>query len=238
MSSSSLAFAVSSPEVAVELRDPDRELVRTVDLNEAATWRFERGPGVRRPASYKGQRNWVGAWWFSKSGEFVPYESWVERDWLIALDRSPDVRAVVAQPMTLHLAAGRHTPDFFVRHSDGSVEIVDVRPDDRIGDVDAAKFEQTDAACALVGWGYLRVGEMPPVELANLRWLAAYRHPWCAVVGPVGSGAVLDALGSERLPVNALADKIGCRIAAIPVVFHLMWAGVVQFHESLPFEAP
>jgi len=34
----------------------------------------------------RGQRNWPGWWWFSRIGEHVGYESWVERDVLMALD--------------------------------------------------------------------------------------------------------------------------------------------------------
>lgn len=64
------------------------------------------------------------------------YESWVERDTLMALDADPDVIAVSSQPMWLHWinAAGqaqRHAPDFFARHADGTGVLIDVRPDRR-----------------------------------------------------------------------------------------------------------
>jgi hypothetical protein len=50
----------------------------------------------------------------------VGYESWVERDVLMALDADPGVEAVASQPMWLHWVsetgkARRHAPDFFVR---------------------------------------------------------------------------------------------------------------------------
>ena len=55
---------------------------------------FERAAPVRGFASYRGQRNWPGSWWFSRTGEHVGYESWVERDTLMALDADPDVNPV------------------------------------------------------------------------------------------------------------------------------------------------
>jgi hypothetical protein len=33
------------------------------------------------------------------------------------------------------------------------------------------------ATAAMAGWAYDRVGELPAVRAANLRWLAGYRHP-------------------------------------------------------------
>ena len=40
-----------------------------------------------------------------------------------------------------------------------------------------AAFAATELACAAVGWGYRLVDAPDPVVLANLRWLAGYRHP-------------------------------------------------------------
>jgi hypothetical protein len=70
----------------------------------AACWhlRFERMSPVRGFASFRGQRNWPGWWWFSRTGTHVGYESWVERDTLMALDADPGVEAVASQPMWLH----------------------------------------------------------------------------------------------------------------------------------------
>ena len=60
------------------------------------------GP-VRGFASFRGQRNWPGWWWFSRTGEHVGYESWAERDVLMALDADPGVEVVASQPMWLHV---------------------------------------------------------------------------------------------------------------------------------------
>lgn len=88
-------------DVEVEYVDPDRGRERRP---LAACWsaRFERVSPVRGFASFRGQRNWPGWWWFSRTGEHVGYESLVERDVLMALDADPGVEAVASQPMWLH----------------------------------------------------------------------------------------------------------------------------------------
>jgi hypothetical protein len=54
-----------------------------------------------------------------------------------------------------------HVPDFFVRMVNVAAVVVDVRPDTRIGVMDAEKFAATAELCAWHGSAYRRVGEMP-----------------------------------------------------------------------------
>jgi hypothetical protein len=63
---------------------------------------FERVAPVRGFASFRGQRNRPGLWWFATTGEHVGHESWLERDRLMVLDADPEVVGVAAQPMWLH----------------------------------------------------------------------------------------------------------------------------------------
>jgi hypothetical protein len=45
------------------------------------------------------------------------------------------------------------------------------------------------AVAGEVGWAYDRVGELPAVRAANLRWLAGYRHPrYACAAGDGGAG--------------------------------------------------
>jgi hypothetical protein len=155
-------------------------VLRREPLGGCWNFAFERVAPVRGFASFRGQRNRPGVWWFATTGEHVGHESWLERDRLMALDADPEVVGVAAQPMWLHWASAsgrlvRHAPDFFAR-ADGTGVVIDVRPDGRIGDRDAAVFAATAQVCAQVGWEYQRVGELSPVHGANLRWLAGYRH--------------------------------------------------------------
>jgi hypothetical protein len=118
---------------------------------------FERAAPVQGFASFRGQRNRPGLWWFARTGEHVGHESWLERDRLMALDADPALVGVAAQPMWLHWAAEsgppvRHAPDFFARRADGTGVVIDVRADERIGEKDAAVFAATAQWCAQVGW--------------------------------------------------------------------------------------
>lgn len=56
--------------------------------HRARTVRFETALPYRRLVSYKGQRNFVSSWWLETTGTYVPYESWVERDRVMLMDRA------------------------------------------------------------------------------------------------------------------------------------------------------
>ena len=132
----------------------------------------------------RGQKHLPGLWWSATTGAHVGYESWLERDHVMLLDFDPEVTVIAAQPFWLRWRddAGRsrrHAPDLFGRMADGSGAVIDVRPDDRIEDKDAEAFAATRNACELAGWGFRRVGVPDPVLMANVAWLARYRHPRC-----------------------------------------------------------
>ena len=196
----------------------------------AACWntRFEDVPPVRDFPSYKGQRNFPGLYFAACTGRHIGFESWLERDHMMLLDFSPRVRAFSAQPFWLLWSSGgrvrRHAPDIFVRLADGGGVVVDVRPDDRIAPEDAEAFGVTAAACESVGWGYRRVGVPDPVLAANVRWLAGYRHPRC--LRQEHRAGLLEAF-AVPVPLLAGALAVGDRIAVLPSLFHLMWAGVL-----------
>lgn len=58
----------------------------------------ELGGPVRSMPSYKGQRNYPGWFWSATMGCRIGFESWVERDHLVALDFDPAVVGIVSQP--------------------------------------------------------------------------------------------------------------------------------------------
>lgn len=190
--------------------------------------RFEDVPPVRQFPSYRGQRSFSGEYFAGCMGRHVGFESWLERDQLMMLDFSPRVRAFAAQPFWLSWPSGgktrRHAPDFFVRMIDGRGVVVDVRADDRIKDEDAAAFAVTAAACESVGWGYRRVGTVDPVLLANVRWLAGYRHRRC--LNDAHCDLLVEVF-SHPSPLLVGVEAIGDRLALLPSLFHLMWTGVL-----------
>jgi hypothetical protein len=203
----------------------------------ASCWNrpFEWYRPVRTFSSHRGTRGFSGLWWFSRTGHHVGYESWLERDQLMVLDADAAVVAVASQPFWLSWSAGqgrvRHAPDFFVRFSDGSGAVIDVRSDDRIEPDDAAKFAASTQACASVGWGYRRVGELPPPLAANLRWLSGYRHPRCH--DSVLAAALLETFAG-RASLMTGAAGVGDPIAVLPVLFHLLWRGRLLANLTAP----
>ena len=153
-------------------------------LAACATARLEDALPVRSFQWAKGASHFPGSWWSSTTGDHVGFESWLERDHVMAMDFDPDITGIASQPFWLHWQdedgrARRHAPDFFARRSDGSGLVVDVRPDDRIPAKDAAVFRMTAAACGQAGWEFRRAGTIDPVVRANVRWLSRYRHPGC-----------------------------------------------------------
>lgn len=202
-----------------------RELV-TADLADAWSERFESLPSVRVPRAFKGQRNFAGSWWFATTRTHVAFESWLERDHLMLLDFAPEVTAVAAQPFTAVLPTSfgprKHTPDFFVRTADGTGVVVDVRPDERAVK-DAEVFDATAVACAQVGWGYQRLGDITPAFNANVRWLSGYRHSRCRTNDV--AKALLGAVTKSEQTIGTLARLVGDPVVVLPCLFHLLWSG-------------
>ncbi|WP_433208557.1 TnsA-like heteromeric transposase endonuclease subunit [Nocardia sp. CA-107356] len=198
--------------------------------------RFEDVPPVRQFPSFKGQKNFPGLYFAACMGGHIGFESWLERDHLMLLDFSPQVTAIAAQPFWLSWPTGemrrRHAPDFFVRLADGRGVVIDVRADDRIEDSDAEAFAATAAACESVGWGYRRVGTPEAVLVANVRWLAGYRHARC--LRAEHRMRLVEVFSGPR-PLLEGAEMVGDRLTVLPSVFHLLWSGTLSADlESAP----
>jgi hypothetical protein len=196
----------------------------------ACCWdvRFEDAAPVRPFRWAAGQRHFPGWWWSATTGRHVGHESWLERDRAMMLDFDPQVVAFSSQPFWLSwTGAGRtrrHAPDYFARLAGGTAVVIDVRADDQIPAQDAEVFEMTACACVSVGWGYWRAGEVDPVLAGNVRWLAGYRHPRCMDQELAARlREVFDCPGSLAAGARAAGDPL----AVLPVLYHLLWAGVL-----------
>lgn len=80
----------------------------------------------------------------------------------------------------------------------------------------------TALACAEVGWCFRLVREIDRVQLANVRWLAGYRHPRHS---NAAMAARLAEVFAEPRGLLAGAGMVGDPIAVLPVLFHLLWTG-------------
>lgn len=189
----------------------------------------ERSRPVRSFPSYRGQRNFPGYYFAACMGSLVGFESWLERDEAMALDFDPEVMAFASQPFRLVWAgaSGRvsHVPDFFARLRDGTGVVIDCRPANRIKDRDQEVFEATGRICAEVEWTFRLVHGHDPVWLANVRWLAGYRH------GRLWREAEASKLLGQFADPGPLVEgvrAVGDPIALLPVAYHLLWKRLLR----------
>jgi hypothetical protein len=198
-----------------------------VPVSEAHSIDFGSVAPYRRIRSFKNQRNFCGHWWMATTKRHVTFESWCERDHLIAVDFDPSIAAVTAQPFGVRFVTGagaerEHVPDLFLRTVAGGAVVVDVRPDGLVKPEDQEKFDATAALCRGLGWVYRRVGELPLLWMANVRWLAGYRHERSLDAGC--ASRVRDVLGgSVGQTVRGVASSVGDPILVLPTIFHLLW---------------
>src|SRR5262245_10610154 len=174
-----MALSVAGFEIGYVAEDGRQH---RVPLADAWAVPFEAMAPARRFNARKGQRHLPGRWWSATDGGHVGYESWLERDHVMALDFDATVVGIASQPFWLSWTredgkVGSHAPDYFARRVDGSAVVVDCRPVERRPPRDVAKFEATRQACDLLGWEYRLVGAPDAIRTVNLRWLAGYRHP-------------------------------------------------------------
>ena len=222
--------------VEIEWADGEEGRVRRTTLESASDVAFESAAPVRGFSSYRGQRHFPGWYWAATTRSLVGFESWLERDRAMLLDHDRQVVGLSSQPFRLtwpgDLARDSHTPDYFARLEDGSGLVVDVRLADRVGPEDTAKFSSTEAMCQELGcWSYVLVHEPDPVVMANIRWLAGYRHPRHGVAGVWD---LLLSVFSQPVPLLAGAQAAGDPIVVLPTLFHLLWCGELCVELEVP----
>jgi hypothetical protein len=185
---------------------------------------LEQAVAISKPATYRGQRNLPGLWWSATARRHLWYQSWLARDQAIVLDFDPRVSGLAGQPFRLEWREGRrgwsHVPAWFARLGDGGALVVDCHPANRVEPDTSYRVAVTARACANVGWRYELVHGHDPVRMANLRWLAAYRHPR-HLQQP--TAAALRAVFAQPGELLAGATQVGDPIAVLPVLYHLLW---------------
>ncbi|GAC1367998.1 MAG: TnsA-like heteromeric transposase endonuclease subunit [Pseudarthrobacter sp.] len=211
---------------ALTYREQFSSAPRTGHLADCWMIPFENSVPIRRLTAFKGQRNFAGLWWCATNHRHVGFESWCERDNLMLLDFDRDVVGFSSQPFRIVLPDSlpqiSHVPDYFVRLADGSAAVIDVRPDNRVTPADQDIFQATEDLCATVGWAYRRLGGLPAVLLANLRWLSGYRHPRCFRASTAVK--LLDRLAVDGpMPIRSLTAATGDPVTILAPLFHLLW---------------
>lgn len=202
----------------------------------AASVPFEQVLPIRDIPRYPNQEHTPGLYWSATGGEHLAYESYLECQWMTLLDFDPQVVAMSAQPLRIQgldsQGSWEHTPDLFVRLSDGTGRIVDVKSPIRVNDADTQlQTARTRALCTLIGFDYVMLAEPPAVPWLNVSWLAAYRRPFDLPGGLEGR-----VLTQAADPV-----RIGDLVAAFDVpglartaVLRACWFGRLSFDLQSP----
>jgi hypothetical protein len=192
----------------IDYRPAEGEPVAQIPVDELWSVLFEKCAPVRKASTYKGQKNFTGEWWCSTTESHISFESWVERDFLIAADFDQNIVGISVQPFAFRFlsAAGKqrqHTPDVFLRARSGDGVVVDVRPDRLVDDEAREAFESTIALCGRTGW------------------LAGYRNPRNRRQDLVTNLTSLLAHNPKTIGAAALAA--GEPILVLPTLYHLLW---------------
>ncbi|MFI1585286.1 TnsA-like heteromeric transposase endonuclease subunit [Embleya sp. NPDC020630] len=231
--------------VEAEFLDAVGRVVQRPWVKAAGTVRFEGLSPVSAFPVVPGRRWGPGWWWSATTGGHVVHGSAAMRDRLMLLDRDPRVVGLAGRPVRLvwrDAADGRvrsWVPQLFARYADGTALLADCPGSSGAGGVRELRAGGVvAAACEAVGWSYRRLEPPDPVLVANVRWLAGYRHPRHRG-SPVVEAAVVDAFARAR-PLIEGVRAVGDPIVVWPVVFHALWSGRLSvvlsrpLHERVP----
>lgn len=205
---------------------------------------FESAAPIRAFPAYRGRRAHQGRYWFSGSRSRVNFESLFEKTALRVLDFQGDIARVSSNPFWLLWPKGagptRHAPDFFARRTNGSILVVDVKPESRITDNDRRQHCLTRDVCEQLGWEYEQFTTIDPATDRNLRLLAGYSRPQYAF-DSAAVQATINAVSSTvsgRLSLADLLDVICGDLGfddatGLCGIYHMIWSG--QLHVDLAY---
>jgi hypothetical protein len=228
----------SEPRVLVQM---DEALLNEAVSASLASLALEKALPVRRFVSWQGKRNYEGVWWSSTTRRHIPFESLLERQYLMAADFDGEVLGIASQPLALlwpHRTVRQtsHVPDFFCRLNNGDGRLVDVRRPDKVSS-NAEQFELTRKVCEQVGWQYEIFTGLPPGRLQNLRWLSGYRQDRSAPDEATAT-CILDTFArgtSLGAGIIRASTASGASAAVVQAnVLHLLFAGTLQVDLDCP----
>ena len=206
-------------------------VVRSAEVVAGRPWRVMRWR--------RGQAHYSGWYWSATVGRHVVYESRLELARLLLADFDPAVVSIAAQPLRVSGGSGgrvrSHVPDFLLVDRAGVVTVVNVKPASRLDKpVVAEALAWAGGVFGGRGWRHEVWSGGSAVELANVRFLAAYRH-----VGRVDEQAVSDVAGAGA-PVSLaeLERRWPQRAGEVrAAALHLLWRGVLVADLSVPLSA-
>ncbi|MFZ4203367.1 TnsA-like heteromeric transposase endonuclease subunit [Streptomyces griseoincarnatus] len=209
---------------------------RLLPADQAHDMRFETCLPARDFPTYEGQQHTPGSYWAASSDTMLDYESYLEACWMKLLDFDAKVACFSAQPFIFEGTDGgttwSHYPDLFVRRTDGSALLLDVKNPEQI-DKPRVRLQaaRTQAACRQLGWDYQMVGEPDEQLWATVEWLAGYRRPLNAAA-PVAHVLLFRAL--QPVSIAELLSLWPEPDIERAVTYHLMWHHRLLFDVTRP----
>ncbi|MFD6888808.1 TnsA-like heteromeric transposase endonuclease subunit [Streptomyces sp. NPDC059957] len=207
----STAWKISGGEVVWPVRDMASVQVASSEPVRRFTWQAR-------------QRHRPGLQFMVSTGRHHGFDSLEEQRLLLALDFLTVVE-VLPQPFRLDFEHERgrvqHVPDFLAVRPDGAVVVLDVRPADRIGALDALKFAATGEAALACGWQYVVVAGWRPHVHSVLDHLSSQRRPLEDHLGL--QPELLEAAASGHVTFGEMAARTRLPVVARAHAVHLLW---------------
>lgn len=190
---------------------------------------------VWAPLRHPSERSIVTWWWAATTGKQVGCRSLQRLSVAMLLDFNPKIVDMAAWTARLEWTEdGRRrslVPDFFVRTASGATVVIACPP----GSGSSRRWEQQaevlQEACRRAGWLWGSPRLPNKTALANLRWVARYRHPRNADGGV--EKTLLDVF-SEPRPLLEGVPLAGPRLTVLPRLYHLLWRGALTVDWSVP----
>ncbi|WP_089083295.1 TnsA endonuclease N-terminal domain-containing protein [Aquitalea magnusonii] len=181
----------------------------------------------------------IGLSYSFKMAGLIPWESTLERDWLLHLESNLAIREIYGQPETFDYCYQgkwhRYTPDFKACWHDPNrlPTLYEVKPHDvASSDVFRQQSDCIRQALAMYGYEYVVKDEyeirQQPV-LNNLNFLKHYADMFVSRQDQV---RILDAFdGGKAYRLQWLLAQLGCNTTGLAKLYHLIWRGWLDYDE-------
>jgi hypothetical protein len=193
-------------------------------------------PPCRRGTNYQHRRNYEGMYPFSRTGQFLWYESFTEFRSLVLLEHTERIAAISTQPFCLVFTDGtRCYPDFYAVHDNQARSTVyEVKALDLIDAKVNERFRKTADVCEAMGWEFAVLHGIEGFGWKNLELLAYNRledmHP---------ATADQDRLMGYLQQPHTIAESAMFLDPAhpawrLPGIYHLMFKQAIAYDHDGP----
>lgn len=181
----------------------------------------------------------IGLSYSFKMAGLIPWESTLERDWLLHLESNRDIREIYGQPETFdYTFAGkwhRYTPDFKACWHDAHrlPTLYEVKPHDvACSALFRQKCDCIRQAMAMYGYEYVVKDEYEIRRQPALNNLNFLKHYADMFVSRQDKDRIHDAFaGNKTLCLQWLLEQFGWHGPDVAKFYHLIWQGWLEYDE-------